>query len=669
MTRHLSLRNRFIGFSLISLIPLLIVVMFFLDRTADRSNQEVIDSETTLSSLVTQSLTNYFNLHFQTIDRLASMPVIQEQDDPDVVSRVLGQSRTIRPDMSGVFLINPDRDVVAESGTDSTLVLPEITSQIESTLATGQRSISQRIDLDDETHVLVLVAPVTAISQTSSSNPAPTQTPEDTAGAASSVLPTATVAPTGTPGTVPPGSVLGVIGSVIQVDNLNQQVFPVLRTRTDIVILSNDQIISSSTDLRQDDGEFLQIIDEKNVRTRDSGTDVFNITSGSGTERLATYSPIQMDTADWGVIVSNPRPGTYGDDLWIEGSLIVLLAGIATLSIAIAIGEYTSRPLRDLTEEANRLRTESGHQIAFQPHGTEEMRRLSLSLSEISRTLARRTEGLTESQSERKRQTDQMRELLKRTLRLQEDERRRIASEIHDAVSPLITGALYQTRALQMSNGSSSQGQFAESLQSVDGLLERASEELHGVIFDLRPPDLDDLGVVAALEVFVSTIQRTGLEARLEVVNTLPQQTPEVRLGIYRIVQEALHNVLRHASADEAVVRIEFKDDGLRVTIRDNGVGFDPETARRPTSLGIFSMRERAAAIGASLSIVSRPGGGTAVILERAETGNVMSDDIFFDLIRHRDNGEEVAEPENSADNTEDDDASNTSAGNDEGHR
>ena len=174
---------------------------------------------------------------------------------------------------------------------------------------------------------------------------------------------------------------------------------------------------------------------------------------------------------------------------------------------------------------------------------------------------------------------------------------------------------------------------------------------------------------MAALEVYVSTIQRTGLEARLEVVNELPPQTPEVRLGIYRIVQEALHNVLRHASADEAVVRIEFADDLLRVIIRDNGVGFDPETAARPTSLGMLSMRERAAAIGASFSIISRPGAGTAIIFERTETGNVMSDDIFYNLIRHRDDENQVVEPGHSADNTGNDDATDTSDEYGEGRR
>jgi two-component system sensor kinase len=142
-------------------------------------------------------------------------------------------------------------------------------------------------------------------------------------------------------------------------------------------------------------------------------------------------------------------------------------------------------------------------------------------------------------------------------------------------------------------------------------------EELHGVVFALRPPDLDDIGVVAAIERYITQVQRSGLNAHLEAEEEPPPLTPEVRLAIYRIVQEALHNALRHAAADEAVVRFETMDDTLRVTIRDNGAGFNPQHTARPTALGLLSMRERAAAIGATFAVMSRPGDGTTVMIER----------------------------------------------------
>jgi signal transduction histidine kinase len=112
-------------------------------------------------------------------------------------------------------------------------------------------------------------------------------------------------------------------------------------------------------------------------------------------------------------------------------------------------------------------------------------------------------------------------------------------------------------------------------------------------------------------------VSRSGLPTELEVVGEPRRLSPEARLGVYRIVQEALHNAQRHAHADEALVKMEWLDDRLRLTVRDNGSGFDTEQAYQPTSLGLLSMRERAAAIGGMLEIASRPGAGTAIILER----------------------------------------------------
>ena len=162
------------------------------------------------------------------------------------------------------------------------------------------------------------------------------------------------------------------------------------------------------------------------------------------------------------------------------------------------------------------------------PRGSGEVLALGSALSTLQTRLEQHFSSAEERQSERQRQTEQMRELLRRDLRMQEDERRHIASEIHDAVSPLITGALYQARALLMTNGGATKESVSETLDGVNKLLERASEELHEIIFDLRPPDLDDIGVVAAIEAFVSTLQRTGLETRLEVVNEPPPLTQAV---------------------------------------------------------------------------------------------------------------------------------------------
>ncbi len=426
----------------------------------------------------------------------------------------------------------------------------------------------------------------------------------------------------------------------------------------DIIIVNDEQIIAASDTMMQNEQQFWESLDTAISEFPDSSADVFTMRGLSGGERIATYTPLQLDNVDLAVVITTPVPESRLDTTWQRLLPIMGFTGIAVIAIAYAIGELTSRSLDDLVDGSRRLAA-GDYTRTIVPRSSGEIRELGTALATLQTRLEEQMSGAEEHQTERQRQTEQMRELLRRDLRMQEDERRHIASEIHDAVSPLITGALYQSRALLMANGGTTKENVQETLDSVNKLLERASEEIHEIIFDLRPPDLDDIGVVAAIEAFVSTIQRTGLEARLEVVNDPPPLTPEVRLGIYRIVQEALHNVLRHAGADEAVVRLEHQDNTLRVTIRDNGTGFDPEKARRPTSLGLLSMRERAAAIDASFEIISRPGGGTAIIIERKDTGSVMSDKLLDDLLRHRADTRQLAEETDSADNRPSDDASN----------
>jgi signal transduction histidine kinase len=297
-------------------------------------------------------------------------------------------------------------------------------------------------------------------------------------------------------------------------------------------------------------------------------------------------------------------------------SLLLAATVIGTLAVAALVAELQAHPLRLVQAQADAL---AGGDISPREEvggGGVEITGLSAALGAVATRFGEQLHDLEQAREAGDAQAEQLRDLNRRTVRMQEDERRRIASEIHDAVSPLITGALYQARALRLGDGDGAVRNDT-TLDGIGDLLSRAMDELHRVVFALRPPDLDDIGVVAAIERYVAQVQRAGLNARLEAEGDSPALTPEVRLAIYRIVQEALHNALRHAAADEAVVRFETIDDILRVTISDNGAGFDPQHAARPTALGLLSMRERAAAIGATFAVTSRPGDGTTVMVER----------------------------------------------------
>jgi len=626
MFQRMSLRTRFVLFSLACLVPLFGTVVFFLNRSIERNTDQLISNDYTIASMVDQSVRGFFERNIVTMESLATNPDITSMD-AESADDLLGQASTTRSEFSNLFLIDVAGQVVYPSANPPTAMLAGLTDQLAQTTDNRQVRLSPRMDVSDDTAIVVLTVPVITITETESTNG---ETPVEVESA--ETAPEITAEDTAESETTPPGQVVGALGVVLQIDQLEQLVFPLARGETEIGVVRPDELFLATSGLRREELDFLTGDAETIELARSGESGEFSASSATGPDVIGVFQPILVESYTWAVLVMNPAPRSYAELLWFQGFVFLVLAGLAIVALAVVMGELTARPLRVLANRAVAMQKgDFSNKIAAM--GSGEILTLSNAMSEMTNQLESQVQGLEEVQFVRESQTRQMRDLLRRTLRLQEDEQRRIAGEIHDAVSPLITGALYQARALQMSNGSSAHEESEAALGSVNHLLERATVELHGVIFDLRPPDLDDLGIVAAIEAYIGSIQRTSLNVRLDLEEEPPALTSEVRLGIYRIVQEALHNVMRHSGADEALVRLETTDDLLRLTIRDDGSGFDPETAIRPTSLGLLSMRERAAAIGASLTIVSRHGGGTAIILERTHTESVMSDDVLADLI------------------------------------
>jgi signal transduction histidine kinase len=609
------------------LLPLALVAWFFLDRSNQRNTEQITNNEQTIVDIVNRSLTTYLSDTMTALDNLGQQESIETaivnygSDDADAL---LAQARLVRKDLNGLFIVNDKLTQISGSGTaPAGAVLQSLQGQLDQTIGGDQPTISGRITLEDGTSVIVLMVPVTTgIDGTSATSTDATSAPT-------------TVEPgSNTSGTTAktPGENIGAIGAIIQTTNLEERVIPFPTGNTEIAITNGTDIIVGTSGIIEQGPDFLSRQGPIINRALTGGSDNITMTDSGGTERIAVYAPVTFENINWAIFVSSPTPRAYTWSLYMQGAVVLTLAGTIILALAVVFGELTARPVRTLARKADALQR-GDFSTDIEPVGSGEIRVLSQAFADMARQLKAQFNGLEQSRYEREYQAVQMRDLLRRTLRLQEDERRRIAGEIHDAVSPLITGALYQSRALLMTNGKTPPEEREQTLSNVNNLLERASDELHGVIFDLRPPDLDDLGVVAAIEAYVQTIKQTGLACRLEVENEPTDLSSDVRLGIYRIVQEALHNVVRHSGANEAVVRLETVDTFVRVTIRDNGSGFDPEKAVRPTSLGLLSMKERADAIGATFQIVSRPGGGTAIVIERINSGNVMSDDVLATLM------------------------------------
>ncbi len=194
-------------------------------------------------------------------------------------------------------------------------------------------------------------------------------------------------------------------------------------------------------------------------------------------------------------------------------------------------------------------------------------------------------------------------------------ERNRLALDLHDAVSQKLFGlvlAAESAATLLDRDPAAARDQVAK-LQS---LAQEARDELRSLVFELRPPDLERDGLCGALRKHVELLRRLQpVEIELDLDAAFDRQPARDR-ELLRIAQEAIHNALRHAQARRLRVSLQREDGHVRLAVEDDGIGFDPaEPAARGTHLGLTSMEERAARLGARIAIESAPGAGTAVVL------------------------------------------------------
>jgi len=206
--------------------------------------------------------------------------------------------------------------------------------------------------------------------------------------------------------------------------------------------------------------------------------------------------------------------------------------------------------------------------------------------------------------------------LSRRLVEVQEAERSRIARELHDETSQALTFMMVNLHLLERD------AEQIESVRARAAELKRTTnsvmENLHRLAMDLRPASLDHVGLVAALRQYVETFRsQHTLNLQFEAVGLEGERMPrEVETAIYRIVQEALTNVARHAHASRVDVVIERRGDSLVAIVEDNGVGFDFDVSTHSNRLGLAGMRERAEMLGGTLTLESETGTGTTVLVE-----------------------------------------------------
>jgi two-component system, sensor histidine kinase len=231
-------------------------------------------------------------------------------------------------------------------------------------------------------------------------------------------------------------------------------------------------------------------------------------------------------------------------------------------------------------------------------------------LAEVNRRLQLEVAERREAQERLANSEAQLKALSARLLTAQEEERRSIAQDLHDDLGQILTCIGMDLRRALHAKPKAAQ----EILQETAGTLHRAHDSLRLLATSLRPPILDGEGLGDALAHLVSEFEvRTGVRAKLEVGAGSSQLSILAMTNLYRIVQEALHNVQKHARAASVVVELAFPPEEITLAIRDDGCGCDPGSVRAGRTLGLVSMKERAELFGGEFRFASTPGGGAEV--------------------------------------------------------
>lgn len=356
--------------------------------------------------------------------------------------------------------------------------------------------------------------------------------------------------------------------------------------------------------------------------------------TGSETAWLSVTSP-PLQMLPWRVLAGR----TQSEDVRVVGAKLLraLLVEALITALAVAVGIFTAKritqPLQEILQATERITAgEFNQPVIIRSH--DELHLVGSAINHMMSTIKLNIAELAEAKQELAGRTRNLQALLRSRFDAQEAERARIASELHDGAVQQIVAAHYEIESLRRHVRESSP-EAGERIDHIQRVLDQCIRETRAIVYDLRPPTLAYLGLVPAVERLVQEQERVfGIKGYVETVHEARRLGPDRELGVFRIVQEALQNVQRHARASEVVVWFQFGVSDLSVTVRDNGKGFSYSSLRHlPGShLGILNMRERAENLGGYFSVDSTPGAGTTVVAviphgnEEPETVTGMED-------------------------------------------
>jgi len=292
---------------------------------------------------------------------------------------------------------------------------------------------------------------------------------------------------------------------------------------------------------------------------------------------------------------------------------------------ALVIGSVRQHELTEAAENLNarlqaeideRKRAEAQRQLDVLSASNRKLKQEIARRQAVEKSLRKSERHQTRLLEQSRHMQEQLRNLSHQVLQAQEEERKRISRELHDVIAQTLTGINVRLATLKKEAALNTKG-LDRNIARTQELVEHSVEIIHQFARELRPAVLDDLGLIPALHTFMEHFTaRTGVHTRLTAFAGVEELDAAKRTALFRVAQEALTNVARHAQASRVMVSIQKRPECICMKIKDDGKSFRVHRmllARGSKRLGLLGMRERLEMVGGNFGVVSAPGKGTTI--------------------------------------------------------
>lgn len=337
---------------------------------------------------------------------------------------------------------------------------------------------------------------------------------------------------------------------------------------------------------------------------------------GGRSREVITFAPLK--TAPWGLVVRQDESETLAPSRRLQQELGALgfLSLLVIASVAWVTTESVARPIRVLNKTSLRLAT-GDLDDPVPIVGSGEIATLATSFEAVRKKLKDSLEELDQRRQELETSEQLRSQLLRNLISNEEEKRKRIARDLHDETSQAIASLLVGLQTIAESPPMEPDA-LAVKLNALQLTARKTLEEVHRVIYELRPSIIDDLGLVPAIKWYAEgRLENAGIKLYLETGGQEQRLGQEIEMSIYRIVQEAVTNMIKYSGAEICSILIDFQERAVAVHIEDDGRGFEPQEVLSSTSgqlhFGILGIKERVELLNGALQVNSQPGKGTEI--------------------------------------------------------